>query len=181
MIKLIGVSGKARAGKDTFAAACVAKGYRRIAFADALKVVTALVADEEANLYFDDFAKEQFTHALGMTRRQALQNVGKSMRDALGPDVWVQRALREWNNNGNPPVVISDCRYPNEADAIRTAGGIVVRVSREGSGLEGAAGKHESEIQLPDDLVDVEIDNNGTVGELNAEARKIVAWLESQE
>lgn len=180
MTKLIGISGLARAGKDSFAAAFVKEGYQRLAFADALKVATAYIANEAIHLYFDEASKDQFSEALGMTRRKALQDMGNGVRETLGAETWIRRALREWVTLGLLPTVISDCRYPNEAQAIRNLGGTIVRVTRPGAGLAGAAGAHISEAGLPDHLVDIEVLNDGTMGDLCAEARKIVALLDRQ-
>jgi hypothetical protein len=176
MNNILGITGVARSGKDSFASALVQQGFRRIAFADALKLATALIANEDSHLYFDEFAKEQHTDALGMTRRSALQKVGKAVRDSVGEDTWVNRALNEWRSSGKPDTVISDCRYPNEAIAIRAMGGTIIRINRPGLvGLTGEAAQHESEARLADDLVDVEVYNDGTIGDLHAEARKILA------
>lgn len=176
--KLIGITGLARSGKDSFALILGRHGYHRIAFADALKKATAKIANEDSHLFFDDFAKEQFSEALGMTRRIALQRVGQAVRESLGKDTWVNRALRQWESLDRPATVISDCRYENEALAIRKLGGIIVRMVRPGAGLTGEAAGHASEVQLPDGLVDVEINNDGTLGELVDEARKIALLLE---
>ena len=177
-IKLIGISGRARSGKDSLAHILGRHGYHRIAFADALKVVTAQIADEDSHLYFNEVTKEQHCEALGMTRRVALQRVGMGIRESLGKDVWVNRALREWEDLGRPATAVSDCRFENEALAIRKLGGIVVRIVRPGAGLTGEAANHASEAQMPDDLVDVEINNDGTLGELADEARKIALMLQ---
>ena len=171
---LIGITGKARAGKDSFANALMREGFQRVAFADALKLATAVIADEPSHLFFDEFAKEQHTHALGMTRRKALQAVGKAVRDSLGEQVWVNRALSDWSSRGKPNTVITDVRYENEALAIRQRGGTVIRINREGAGLAGELAQHESENRLPDDLVDIEVFNDGSLGDLHAEARKIL-------
>ena len=175
---LIGISGRAKAGKDSFASALVQRRFQRIAFADALKIATAVIANEPTHLYFDEVAKELHTDALGMTRRKALQAVGKAVRDSLGEQVWVNRTLADWASRGKPDTVITDVRYPNEALAIRQRGGTVIRINREGAGLAGELAQHESEQRLSDDLVDIEVFNDGTLGDLHAEARKIVAILQ---
>lgn len=170
MTKLIGLTGLAKSGKDTFAQGLVDTGWGRLAFADALKEVTALVANEPAALYHDERAKECIAHSLGVTRRVALQNVGKSMRDAVGPLVWVNRALRQWRDGGKYRCVITDVRYDNEAEAILAEGGTIIRIVRDGAGLQGAAGQHESERGIDPRLVRVTIPNNGTVEELQRQA-----------
>jgi hypothetical protein len=178
-MRLVAITGKARAGKDTFAQALVQKGFRRVSFADALKEVTALIADEPVHLYYDDVSKEEYCEALGMTRRQALQKLGtEGVRAVFGPDVWVNRVLRRWVREGRPPLVSADCRFDNEARLIREAGGIVVRIIRpDNTGLTGEAAVHASERGVSDDLIDVEITNNGSVGDLHAEALKVLEAL----
>jgi len=177
MKQLIGITGRARAGKDSFANALVQQGYQRVAFADALKLATSVIANEPSHLFFDELTKEQHSTALGMTRRKALQAVGKALRDTLGEQVWVNRALSNWKAQGKPMTVVTDVRYENEAQAIRALGGIVIRINRKGSGLAGELGAHESEWPLSEDLVDIEVFNDGTVGDLHAEARKILFLL----
>lgn len=174
MTKLIGITGLARAGKDEFAKTLAGHGYKRASFASALKVATAYIANEESNLYFDEVTKEEHSDALGMTRRAALQKMGASVRDTLGKDTWINRLIRGWVAQGSLPTVITDCRYPNEAEAIRAAGGMIVRVIRPGSGLKGELALHESEAGISDDLVDIEILNDGSLSELAAEAMKVV-------
>lgn len=174
MTQLIGITGLARSGKDAFSVTFVKHGFKRAAFANALKVATAYIANEESTLYFDDETKEEFTDALGMTRRSALQKMGSSVRDTLGVDTWVNRTIRGWIAQGKQPTVITDCRYENEARAIKAQGGVIVRIVRPGSGLKGEQAAHESERGLPDDLVDIEIVNDGSLSELAAEALKVV-------
>lgn len=174
MSKLIGITGLARSGKDSFGNILVSKhGFKRTAFANALKTAVAYIANEDTTLYFDDETKELYTEALDTTRRMALQKVGSAVRLALGPDTWVRRVIRAWEAQGCPPTVITDVRYENEAEAIRSRGGIIVRVVRPGSGLTGEAAQHESEMRLADNLVDIEIVNDGTLSELAFEARKV--------
>lgn len=175
-MNLIAITGRARHGKDTLAKAFIEAGYRRTAFADALKEVTALIADEPTHLYYDDTAKEAHCPQLGMTRRKALQLLGtEGIRSVFGPNIWVNRVLARWHKDGNAPIVITDCRFDNEAQLVRDAGGIVIKVVRPGAEeiSTGAAG-HASEAGVHDSLVDIEIFNDGTVGDLLAEGRKII-------
>lgn len=171
--QLIGITGLAYAGKDSLAACFAGYGYKRVAFANALKEVTSYIAGEPTHLYFTQEGKEEFCDTLGMTRREALQRVGVAMRNTLGEDVWVKRLLQEWVSGGLPPTVISDCRFLNEASAIRDLGGVIVQVVRPGSGLSGSAALHESESGIPEGLIDYVVNNDGTLGDLAAEAGKI--------
>lgn len=179
-MKLVGVTGRARAGKDTFAKALIQHGYKRIAFADAVKQVTALIANEPTHLFYDDVTKEEHSEGLGMTRRKAMQLIGtEGVRRVLGDNIWVDRALREWISDGRPAAVITDVRFDNEARAIIELGGHIVRIVRPDAGLHGEAAQHASEAGVSEDLVDIEITNNGSIGELWEEARKLRMLIES--
>lgn len=181
MKKLIGITGQARSGKDTFARAFVAAGYNRLAFADPIKTITANIAGERVDLYHDDQSKEQTIPRFGVTRREALQGVGHMVRDIFGDDVWVSKALQTWRDSWEAATIITDVRYPNEARRIRESGGVIIRVTRPNhEGLTGVAASHDSERGLPDDLVDFEVLNDGTVGDLLHEARKALRHHEAR-
>lgn len=173
-MKLIGITGLAHSGKDSLAACFARSGFQRKAFADSLKAVTALIAGEPSHLYFGETSKEEFCDTLGMTRREALQKVGVGMRQAIGPDVWVKRLLQGWVDTGLAPTVISDCRFENEAQAIRDLGGIIIQIVRPGAGLSGNAASHVSENGIDDELIDFVVNNDGTLGDLAVEAGKIL-------
>lgn len=78
-------------------------------------------------------------------------------------DPWIRPKIK---------VVVTDCRYFNEALAIREAGGLLVRVKRLAKEPFNPAqmnGKHASEVELPqwgDDMFDYIVDNNGTLNDL---------------
>lgn len=175
MINLIGISGKARSGKDTLARHLAALGYQQLAFASGVKNVTALLAGEPLELFHDDVAKEAHSSNLGMTRRRAMQNVGNGLRDAVGPNVWIRPLMAQWEASAQAPTVVSDVRYPNEAEAIRAAGGLVIRIERSNAaGLVGEAASHVSEAPLPDHLIDLVVSNNGSIEDLREIARTVV-------
>ena len=177
-MKLIGITGKAGAGKDTLAAGFVRLGYRRIAFADALKEAAAVIAGEPSGPYFTHEGKVEFSPVLGRTRREALQSLGSAVRSHLDEGVWVRRALAEWERLGRPATVISDVRYDNEAQKIRDLGGMVIRIDRPGPALlSGAAAAHESEHGVCVDLVDEVFVNDGDIDDVNAYAAGVADWL----
>ena len=67
-------------------------------------------------------------------------------------------------------VVVTDCRFVNEASAIRDAGGSVWEIRRTDSGLSGQRGQHTSEQEHAtaefQSLVSRVIDNNETLAQL---------------
>ena len=114
-----------------------------------------------------------------ITGREFLQFYGtEAHRDVFGSNFWVDVVLppavemdgynRWWDSfldiDGEPAnvAVITDVRFPNEAERIQELGGDIWKVERDGSG----AGDHASEQELDGELIDVVIDNNGSLDEL---------------
>jgi hypothetical protein len=66
-------------------------------------------------------------------------------------------------------VAVPDVRFKNEMAAIKEAGGLVLRISRPGAGLGGAAALHQSEVEqasIPDSAFDRVFQNTGTTDDL---------------
>jgi hypothetical protein len=175
---LIGLSGYAGSGKDEAAAALVVGGWRRDAFADRLRSflyaldpwVTVSVDVGVARLsklvdaYGWDRAKRTFPEI-----RRLLQRCGtEAGRQVLGAQVWVNALMNDFDPE-NEALVVTDVRFPNEADAIREAGGVVVRIERPGVGPHTDPGGwvHESDVALDHYDFDVTVKNDGTIEELH--------------
>lgn len=168
-MRLIGLTGRAGAGKDTAAAALVDAGYCQVAFADKLKRIVAELAGEPVQNFYDRELKEAECPALAMTRRRALQEVGNEMRRVIHQGVWVNAVMHQWHNLGRPHTVISDVRYDSEAQAIIDNGGVVILIERPGApALSGAAAQHISERGVSLDLIETAIVNDGSVEQLKA-------------
>ncbi len=122
---------------------------------------------------------------LSCTGRRFLQTLGRAGRDMFGDDFWVDRVVpldrlafeRAWGIGigapGPTPVggewrqarylgVVTDVRYPNEAERISRLGGQMWEIVRPGLVCDG----DPSEQPLPRHLVDRVITNDGTVGDL---------------
>jgi len=67
------------------------------------------------------------------------------------------------NRQITPNWIITDCRFPNEAEAIKKRGGILVRIQRDGI---KPINPHISETALDGFSFDYVIKNNGTIPEL---------------
>lgn len=199
MPRSIGLIGKMGSGKNTVADVLIrTHGYIPLAFATPLKemVIEAdpLIACGAHNWNADrKFAMQIHLSDLldnGMTFeeckreypevRRTLQRIGQGARK-VDPDYWV-RALftRALDIPESQPVVITDVRYPNEADALRTAGYTLVRITRPvntSAGLtmaETRAMLHESETALDTYRADHTINNDGTLAELVERALALV-------
>ncbi|MFE7466338.1 hypothetical protein ACFU6R_19825 [Streptomyces sp. NPDC057499] len=101
--------------------------------------------------------------------RRTLQNLGETVRED-DADFWLRMALDKVRtaDRWSLPVVVSDVRYANEADALRAAGALMVRIERPGASAGGEAARHVSELDLDAYPADVTIPNTGTLGDLDA-------------
>jgi hypothetical protein len=145
--QIIAFTGLAGSGKSTAAAhLCDVHGFERVRFAGPLKSMMAALGLTYEQI--EGSEKEKPCALLGgKTPRYAMQTVGTEWgRDIIDPDLWI----RAWQAAVDRlpaavPVVVDDCRFPNEAAAVRGAGGVLVRIVRAGAGA-GASG-HSSEDQ----------------------------------
>lgn len=127
-IAFIGFAGS---GKDT-ATNYLIKNYNftKVSFANKLKQAVGLVFNTDYKL----FEVEEFKKTVGPgnnTWRYWLQYIGTQGFRALWEDVWVEAALTEISTNNIEKVIVSDCRFVNEVNALRQAGFYIVYVERE--------------------------------------------------
>ena len=188
---ILGISGKAGSGKDTAASVLVREhGFVRVAFADELKrIVKRLFHWDDDRLWGPSDRRSEPDPAWGgLTARRALQVLGTEVGRALHPDVWVRATMRGIEHRQvalisvtgrEHDVVVPDVRFRNEAEAVKAAGGFILRVVRPGAGLEGAAGEHASETELSDGdgLFDAKIVNDGTLGEFEGRVAALGSML----
>ncbi len=127
---IIGFSGFARAGKDTCADITkeMLPGYSRSSFAHRLKyecsLMLSMVDDDFPNLFEteDKVKYRDFLVFWGKFRRKQQE------------DYWIKNLEDEKSNPVSTKTIISDVRYPNEAQWIWKQGGIVILVERPGVG-----------------------------------------------
>lgn len=179
MSLLIGIHGKARAGKDTAAAHMVRNyGFVRTAFADPLKrAAQQMFGLTEAQTYSDELKEVMIPH-WGYSPRQLFQLLGtESGREVFGEDMW----LRRWQidaeriaDEGNH-IVVTDVRFANEAEMIRARGGVIVHLLRPTDNGLGQQAFHASERGIEIEAEDVIINNNSTLGVLYRRVDLLVA------
>lgn len=173
--RLIGVSGRAGAGKDTIADLLQREhGFARRAFADPLRAGAAAIFGLTVEHMTDRVAKETIDPRWGLSPRQILQRMGtEAMRGTFGEDVWL-RAFRLWLD-AQPEgtrVVVPDTRFENEARLIQALGGVVWRVQRPGI---AAVAAHASETALDSFHFDRVVDNAGSIDDLSTTIRLALA------
>lgn len=98
-----------------------------------------------------------------MTNREVLQIVGTEIFRSIDTEVWVKSLFRrDWSMYDI--VIIGDCRFLNEKNAVKNSGGIVIRINRNNKTNDN----HASETALDNENdFDFICDNNGTLHDLS--------------
>ena len=65
-----------------------------------------------------------------MTAREVLQYVGTDVFRAMQHNVWSSATIRLIQKEQPDIALIADCRFPNEVEAVKNAGGLVVKLNR---------------------------------------------------
>jgi len=159
--RVIALTGLAGSGKSTVAGMLADYGYALVKFAGPLKAML-----REVGLTVNEVEGSRkeipIDFLCGKTPRQAMQTLGYEWgRKCIGEDFWVNAWMQDVRRFRH--VVVDDCRFPNEAHAVRQMGGVIWSI--EGRG--GIAGNHASESGIgsaPDRV----IVNKGPVTELRA-------------
>lgn len=162
-MKLIGLIGRARSGKDTVAGYLARRHmFAHIAFADPVKeMLEAAFGD-----LFRDGDREKPIDWLGKSPRQLMQTLGTEWgRNQVHPELWVMLTEQKVKNavEFNLPLVISDVRFYNEANMILKHGGELWFVSRNTS---EQVNPHSSETADWGRWPLKTIENNGSLEEL---------------
>jgi hypothetical protein len=155
-VTFVAIHGAMRAGKDEVgqsiigyinhhAKEVIGSGFRqthhaeRIANADILKEVASTIFSIPRDKIFDDNFKNELVDVRDhdgkqLTWRGLLQYFGSEICRKMQPDCWVRAMIKETRRLHDSDVfVVTDCRFPNEIEVLRTAGDvIVVRVTRPG-------------------------------------------------
>lgn len=135
-------------------------------------------------------------HWVEMTAREFLQKLGTDgLRDGLHQNVWVNALFADYVGEKvedgyqrvvksaegipvdfeyeveYPNWIITDCRFPNEAQAVKARDGIIIRVLRPGN---DPVNLHSSETSLDDYSFDDVILNDGTVEDLIPKVQQLL-------
>lgn len=162
MTKIIAFAGRKQSGKTT-CSEFVAKyfngaiepfnGAKIYNFADPLKKdicinILGLTYDQ---CYGDDHHKNEITDIVWnntkLTAREVMQFVGTDIFRKMKTDVWAGATINKIMIDKPTIAIIADCRFPNEVEAVRNAGGMVIKLTRNPYNSD-----HESEKALDENV-----------------------------
>ena len=175
---IIGLVGYIGAGKGTVRDILVRNhGYHGFAFADALKDAVATIftwprglleGDSNASRAFRERVDVWWSNKLGyeVTPRLILQKMGtEACRHNIADNIWI--AALEKRIQGYDDVVISDVRFSNEINFVRSAGGVIIRIKRgDDPSPEELSKLHISETAWNSYTPDHVIHNEGNIDDL---------------
>jgi len=177
-MNIIGLTGLAGTGKDTAAEYFIEQGYAPWAFAAPIRnaLIYGFGLSEE---YFDDrVLKETVIEDIGKSPRELMQLFGTDFaRNMLGNDIWVKvngHILNQFfiapENADVVGLVLTDVRFDNEAEYIKSKGGIIVEITRPNT---SAVANHVSEQGIDRELIDVSVPNDGDIALLHINMEEI--------
>jgi hypothetical protein len=189
---LIGIVGRARSGKDTFSRMLAEEifdivkiRFVLISYANELKLrlqsdfdlsYDQLWGDKKEDL--DYRYKKKGSIDSFWTPREIMQFVGTECYRAIDNNFWVKQLFRVIDENEYRHVIITDIRYPDEADPIVERNGYIIKIntSRCTEVIHGS--NHSSEISMDDyNNVDFIVENDGSLLDLRNKAKQVVDFL----
>ena len=181
---IISITGKIGSGKDTIADIIMQytpyHDWEIKKFAGKLKDIAEILSGvPKINFEDQEFKKQDMGLNWGMTYRDLLQRLGtEAMRNGLHENVWVNALFADYHFNIEedeqmPNWLITDCRFPNELEAVKAHKGITIKVIRDSGNTVGTT--HASETALDDYTEwDYVVDNNGSIEDLKTQVFSIL-------
>jgi hypothetical protein len=171
--KIIGLTGRMGSGMSVAAMELQRLGFTRTRFAGPLKQMMRCLGLTDEHI--EGKLKEVPCDILGgKTPRFAMQTIGTEWgRDMISSKLWVD----VWKHHIEHmpeyiPISVEDVRFANEANAVRSVGGIVVQINRPGRDDNII---HASE--LFDFKTDMLIENDGSIEALQEKIRRLAKSL----
>jgi hypothetical protein len=167
--KIIAVTGIAGAGKDTFAETIKSSEPDTdiFAFAGPLKEACKILFNLSDDQLYNPVMKEEIDPRWGKSPREMFQIIGDSARE-VNIDCFIMNMKQRIDNSKAKYNVISDVRYDNEAEFIRSLDGKVIKIIRDNDKNNGKTTEHsghKSEKGISEHLINAIIENNATIEE----------------
>lgn len=145
-------AGEMGSGKDTAARVLIENhGYTKLALADPLKELCSSLLEFPTHFCYNREGKAYRPAILDnkMTVGRALQILGTEVGRQFSPDIWCHKLVNRAESMGLEKIVITDCRFLNEAQFFIQHFGdsqlIVLKRKAKDEHIAGRDGKHDSE------------------------------------
>lgn len=171
---LIGLTGKAGAGKDKFGEFLLEKlFFEKYSFAGPLKKACCdLFGWDIERVENDREYKEAIDPRWGFSPRRAMQLMGTEYgRNLLRDDIWIHMARLKLEECEFDGLLVPDVRFENEADWIRSEGGLLIHIIRPNA---CAVAPHASEAGVAFKEGDICVMNDRGLDDLRLAATQIV-------
>ena len=195
---LIGIMGKAGAGKDTFALILAEKLFEitrkrhvLMSFAHELKLRIQKDFDMSYEQLWDGNEKEKsdlrYAKCLNglssnpkdyWTPREILQSYGEFYR-SIDSNFWIRHLFEIIDDREYKHVIVTDVRYINEAESVINRNGVLIKIVRNIWTANAVHGQdHISEMELGGyNNIAFTVENNGTLKEIKETAGNIAKEL----
>jgi hypothetical protein len=139
MTKIIAFAGRKQSGKTTcseFLSQNYIGSSKIYNFADPLKkdICMGILGMSYDQCYGSDEYKNTLTECYWnnkqMTAREVMQFVGTDLFRQMKNDVWASATINKIILEKPELAIIADCRFPNEVESVKDAGGIVIKLMR---------------------------------------------------
>lgn len=177
MGRVIGLLGRKRSGKDSSGDYLISKyNFTRYAFANPIKDILKIMFDFSSDQLNDN--KEKIDNRWNVSPREVLQKFGTEMcrndlekylpkiKETMNNEtIWIKLFRIFYEKNKDKDIIITDVRFLDEINAIRSIGGKIVKIERDNLEYDG----HSSEKDIDnydESLIDYKIDNNYTFDDL---------------
>lgn len=183
---IIGLHGEIGAGKDTvcemmrylmykycteytfddWAANGAASDWKNVKISKRLKEIVSMLTGYSIEQIEDRLLKDAPIKGWGndaVTLRTVMNEVGTGIARKLNPNVWIFSTFANYTNDDK--WIVSDIRFPNEADYIRNKGGIIIDIRREIS-YSTVDYSHLTETAMREYEYDYIIENRGSLDDL---------------
>ena len=184
---LIMLTGTIGSGKSTAADYLTKCGFIDLSFANPLKQIGLIFGFEHHQLYGTQSQKLEINDVWKISGREFMQKFGTDIcRDVL-PEVipqmksdrsiWIQlmhkRISDIWKTNPNQNIVISDGRFYDEAEFVRSLDGVIIKLHRG-----QIQSSHKSETDIANMKVSFDIDNNQDLDHLHNQMNYILGIMQ---
>jgi len=165
---VVGLIGRKNSGKGTAAKIFEQRGLKPYAFADPIKEIVHDIFGISREVLWGP--SENRTREV----RQMLQHLGTDFARKFNPDIWAHKLVEKLEaENPLPGAVITDVRFPNEAELIKyRLQGILIEINRPTNyDISDSVDNHVSESAvsfIAKHLIQFTVENNQSLEQFNS-------------